>query len=234
MKALNRLRQFWDNIKPQGFCIFCSLPHNEHHVLCPACKALLKPLSLVCSLCAHPLTDASFTLCGRCILKKPYFDKVITAYPYDACMRILLHRFKYQNALYLKTCLAEAMLDALTDFAYQPDCFIPIPMHLERIKQRGFNQAALLAKMIAKKQKSVYAPHLCHKIKNTTNQVLLNQKERKSNLKGAFHVHPSPYKKICLVDDVLTTGSTANELARLFKQQGALEIHVLCCARTVF
>jgi ComF family protein len=123
------------------------------------------------------------------------------------------------------------MLDALPKDGYQTDCLVPVPMHPKRIRKRGFNQAAELAKHLSRHIKVPYDITLCQKRINTEPQAQQNAKMRRTNLKNSFTSKAFHYQHITLVDDLMTTGSTAYELALLLKQQGAIRVDLWCCAR---
>lgn len=106
-------------------------------------------------------------------------------------------------------------------------------MHPKRLKKRGFNQAAVLTRLLAKSLNLSYDLAACKKIKNTQPQAHLDGDERQKNLHHAFHAPTLPYKHVVLIDDLMTTGNTANELARVLKQSGVLQVDVWCCARAV-
>lgn len=106
-------------------------------------------------------------------------------------------------------------------------------MHPQRIKQRGYNQAAILAKALAKKLKLPCDLLHCQKIINTPPQASLDREQRHKNLHQAFRVRTLPYQHVALIDDLLTTGSTANELALTLKKAGIQRVDVWCCARTI-
>lgn len=114
---------------------------------------------------------------------------------------------------------------------YHTDCLIPVPLHAQRLRQRGFNQTAELVKGLAAELNCPYSLTHCDKIINTPTQAGLRGQQRRKNLRQSFRVKPMPYAQVTLVDDLLTTGSTANELARCLKQQGVRRVDVLCCAR---
>jgi len=172
-------------------------------------------------------------VCGDCIKKKPYFERTIAPYAFDEPLRTLLHEFKYRNALYLLSFLAKLIIAHLPPEALQTECLIPVPMHPKRLRQRGFNQAAELAKFIGNRHNIPCNLHVCQKIIYTLPQAGLNAKDRLKNIQNTFNVMPNHYKHVTLVDDLLTTGSTANELAKALKKQGVERVDVWCCARAV-
>ena len=106
-------------------------------------------------------------------------------------------------------------------------------MHYKRLRQRGFNQAAELAKQLGKTLKLPYDLYQCKKIRNTPPQASLDARQRQKNLHDAFLAAPIPYQHITLVDDLITTGNTVNELAKSLKMQGVDRVDVWCCAKAV-
>lgn len=214
-----------------SICRLCQQLYKGPHAVCSSCIQFIPPLGNRCQTCAMPLPLSDFLICGHCIANPPHVDQVHVAYPYEEPLRGLLHDFKYQNGLYLRSFLCHLMLKALPSTKAQ--CLIPIPMHPHRLKQRGFNHAAILAKTLAHHLTIPCDFKICKKIINTVPQATLNSQERKKNLRHAFSVKPSHYQQVILVDDLLTTGATANELAITLKKQGVTKVDLWCCARTL-
>lgn len=213
-------------------CVVCYKYHQNSYAVCQNCLSLLQPLGAACQYCALPLLDNSFLVCGRCVKLKPAFDKIFVLYRFEEPLRTLLHEYKYKGALYLRKLLVQLMLDALPPEGLNTQCLIPVPLHYKKLRERGFNQAAEFSKMLAGLLKIPCELTLCKKVLNTPAQVSLNGDKRRQNLRHAFQIKSHPYQHITLVDDLLTTGSTVNELAMLFKQQGVTRVDVWCCART--
>ncbi|WED42210.1 ComF family protein [Legionella cardiaca] len=212
-------------------CVICYQYHRDPYAACRACFSLLQQLGPACSYCALPLSDDSFLVCGRCSKSKPAFDRTFTMYRFEEPLRTLLHEYKYNGALFLRGFLVKLMIDALPQTALKTECLVPVPLHSKKLQERGFNQAAELAKRLAKHLQIPYELTLCKKILHTPSQMSLNRKERHRNLRHAFEVKANSYQHITLVDDLLTTGNTVNELATLFKKQGVAHVDVWCCAR---
>lgn len=194
----------------------------------------MTPLGLCCQHCAYPLPQTDHLICGRCIKKKPYFDNAYISYQFEEPLRGLLHQFKYRQGLHLSSFLSYLMGMKLPINNSNPPCLIPIPMHPYKIKQRGFNQAAILAKRLAKQFKLPYDHKSCQKIINTAPQASLNGEQRQKNLRHSFQIKPIAYSHVILIDDLLTSGSTANELARMLKKSGVERVDICCCARAVY
>lgn len=212
-------------------CVLCSQYHRSPYALCQACSLLCKPINVACQYCALPLPDQKFLVCGRCSKQKPAFDSTTAAYRFEEPLRTLLHQFKYHEALYLRTFLVQLILDSLANKTITTQCLIPVPLHPKRLRQRGFNQAAELSKLLAKHLNIPCELNLCKKIVHTVPQVSLSGKQRRRNLHHAFQAKSTNYQHITVVDDLMTTGSTANELASLLKRQGVARVDVWCCAR---
>lgn len=216
--------------KLPAICSLCQQYHLNQLAICSECLDLLTPLGPACRYCAEPLPDSTFLVCGRCIQKKPTVDAVITAYRFEEPLRTLLHAFKYHESLHLLTLLATLMRHALPA-NYQTDCLIPVPMHPKRLRQRGFNQAAVLAKCLSRRLSFPCDLSHIQKQVHTAPQAGLSSSARRQNLRHAFQAKPNHYQHVTLIDDLLTTGSTANELARVLKHQGVTRVDLWCCAR---
>lgn len=224
-------RSLLSHLSPLSLCDFCQQSHNNSYALCKKCMLLLKPMPYSCRICSLALNNSNYSLCGRCIKKKPHFDKVFCLYNYDEPIKSLLRRFKYYEGFYMQVILVELLANSLPP-NYETECLIPVPIHRHRLRQRGFNQSALLTRLLAKKINKPYSFDCCVKIKNTLPQAQLNRKNRQNNLHNSFQVFANNYRHITIVDDLLTTGSTVNELAKTLKNSGIQRVDVVCCART--
>ncbi|MFY7697979.1 MAG: ComF family protein [Legionella sp.] len=212
-------------------CVLCKQYHQNRLAVCLDCSQLLKPITSCCNYCALPLPKSDFMICGLCIKKPPYFDHTFAAFHFAEPLRSLLHKFKYNEGLYLTNFLGAMMLTRMPEKIAYSECLIPVPLHPKRLHERGFNQTLELCKYLTRQLKIPYDFSICHKIKQTKPQAGLNNQQRKSNLRGSFMATPSRYQHVTLVDDLMTTGSTANELAKTLKKQGIARVDVWCCAR---
>lgn len=228
-----KLRSITQSLSLPAICILCNQFHKGQFAVCKECINMFMPLENACVYCAFPLFERSYLICGKCIKSPPCFDNTYISYTFEEPLRSLLHQFKYHNGLYLCSFLSHLIIKSLSDSYNLPECLIPVPMHPDKLKLRGFNQAALLTKQIAKTLNLPYDLHSCQKIINTVAQAQLDGEQRKKNLRGAFQMKSNPYQHIALIDDLLTTGSTANEIARILKKSGIKKVDVWCCARTI-
>jgi ComF family protein len=214
-------------------CRICHQYHRHQHAICAACIALFEPLGPACHSCAIPLPQPTPAVCGACSVTPPDLDRVYIAYRFTEPLRTLIHAFKYEAALYLSSVLTQVMLNAI-DKDDRSECLIPIPLHNQRLRTRGFNQAAILTKELSRLTNKPYLLQECRKIVPTAAQASLNAQQRRHNLHRAFQTSSLPYQHVTLIDDLFTTGATANEVARTLKQQGGVKrVDLWCCARAV-
>lgn len=222
-----------------NYCVLCGLRSHRTVPLCIDCQAELRPNSHCCRRCAIPLAPnqgSAGPLCGSCLQAPPPFQRVIAPWLYDEHLAYLIQRWKYQGERRLTPLLASLWLQ----HAAQPtpvDAMIPVPLHWRRQWQRGFNQAELLGRQLRSSCPALKACALQHRAvrrhRATAAQSGMNARQRTGNLKGAFTAHqPCDNLRIAIVDDVLTTGATAAELARVLRAAGASHIEIWCLART--
>ena len=219
-------------------CLLCLSPTNNTHLLCSKCEDDLPANYPSCILCAIPFPQTIATsntlICGKCQKQPPHYTTSIIPNIYAPPIKELISQFKFQNNLFFAPVLAKTFLNGLKKRQTNlPECIIPIPLHKQRLKERGFNQALELARIISKQLKVPVDFSLCQRTKATPFQSGLSAKQRKQNLKNAFKVsNKHNYKHVAIFDDVVTTGTTVNELAKQLKQSGVEIIEVWAIART--
>lgn len=223
--TVNELKQllYPDDIK----CIVCSREiHPNKYGLCDKCKLELN--ENYCLRCGrHKIGIGDY--CDECSDVPLHFDEARSAVDYDDTAQSLVLRLKFGNAPYLVKYMSRYMLDVLLLSDWDIDCITFVPLHKTRRRKRGYNQAELLASEIAEHIDKPCLP-LLEKTRLTVNQARLSKAERMENLRGSFAVTKSPPAHVLLVDDVLTTASTANECARELKKAGAKVVYVLTFA----
>lgn len=227
-KQFERLKSI---LKLPSLCTLCHTYHEASGPVCQTCESHFTLLGPACRYCALPLPSDQFLACGQCSIKKPLFDEVAASMLYAEPIRTLLHDFKYKQGLYLSRLMADRMLRHPPSGLRHSECLVPVPMHPKRLRERGYNQAAVLAKRLAKQCHLPCDLSLAKKIVLTESQTQLNASARRKNLAGSFQIKKSHYQHVTVVDDLLTTGSTANELARALKLQGVQTVDVWCFAR---
>jgi len=211
-------------------CLLCAAA-SEDEILCAACTADLPRLAEpCCPRCALP--NATGEICGRCLQKPPHFDAALAVYRYDFPLDKLIQSFKYGHRLALGDYFGRqlAPLAATLD----ADLIVPLPLHDERLRQRGFNQALELSRALARAHRLPIDATSCRRTRNTPAQAGLAWRERVKNLRHAFACSADlSGARIILVDDVMTTGASLDECARTLKLHGATEVTALVLARAL-
>ena len=237
------LNQFVDLIFPRfcGHCE-CSLRGDQNPSFCRDCWSSIQFLKgPVCPSCGTPFRSSSALLyspthrCGECRRRKPTFNQAVSATRYEGVLKEAIHRFKYHQQANLAQAFADLILEQV-NLEFKIDYLIPVPLHARRLKERQYNQALLLSDALGKRIQFKVIPDGLERIRETTPQAGLPMGQRRRNVRGAFCVRqPSLIKnqRILLVDDVMTTGATANECAKTLKKAGAKSISVLTIARAV-
>lgn len=217
-------------------CLLCGLDGHDGRDLCRDCYRDLPWLGeSVCVRCATSLPAVGLT-CGRCLQKPPLYQRIVALWHYQTPLDHLLLALKFKGKLVYAKLLGELLRDAIvSSYAEQsqlPELIIPVPLHKQRLKERGFNQALELARPL-KKLGIKIDPFLCQRIRATEPQMNLPAKARHTNVKRAFTmVGKLPVKHVAIVDDVVTTGHTITELCKVLRKAGAERIDVWCCAKS--
>ncbi|PVX31818.1 ComF family protein [Pasteurella langaaensis DSM 22999] len=206
------------------------------HGLCSRCHREIRHFPY-CGKCGAELPHCAMW-CGQCLRNEPNWDRLVMVGRYNEPLSSLIHRFKFQNQFWLDRTLARLLLLAIYQAKREhglilPEAILPVPLHHFRQWQRGYNQADLLARRLAKWLHIPVQNQSLQRNKRTPTQRGLTAKARRKNLKNAFSIAAEfPYQRVAIVDDVLTTGSTVNEIAKLLRKIGVQEIQVWCLART--
>lgn len=216
-------------------CVVCREPAERH--LCDACIAAMPRITApICSRCGRPTGSGAGRndLCGVCRQAAPAFDACRAYGQYAGKLGDAVRAVKYHGKTAAVPALAELMAQVLCDdpLLRQGVVLVPVPLHPRRRRQRGFNQAELLARTVARQTGREVHSLLLAKVKNTRPQVGLSAPERRANLRDAFQVRPGslPAGPLVLVDDVITTGATFGECARALRDAGARQVFALALA----
>lgn len=212
-------------------CILCGITTDQD--LCEPCYRDLPQLAgSHCPVCLWPVPTAE--ICGACLTRPPAFTRTIAALRYAFPTNALIHSLKYQANLAIAPILAKMLITRLGTIERMPDIIIPMPLHPIRLRERGFNQAMEISRYLSKETGVVLLPDSCHRIKHTPPQTGLPWKERQKNIRKAFSCKmDGGGKHVALVDDVMTTGATLNELSKILRKQGVAEISNWVIARTL-
>ena len=239
--ALSRLGGAFLSLVYPPTCIGCGSATGEPHTLCGRCWSGIRFIERpFCERLGTPFAvDLGMPLVSpAAIADPPVYARARAVARYDDTARTLVHRLKYSDRLDLARALGAVMARSGAELAGEADVIVPVPLHRLRLWWRRFNQSMELARIVAARHGKTCDPSLLLRVKRTAPQVGLSRNQRAENLQGAFRVPDSarPHlagKRVLLVDDVLTTGATANAASRALIRGGASAVDVLAFARVV-
>jgi len=215
-------------------CRLCGSATRGEPDLCQSCRRDLPWLDTACKQCAHPLhASHAHALCGQCQKQPPAFDRTTALFHYRPPVDHLIKRFKFAEELQVGSLLSGLLAARLAERDGDlPELLLPVPLHPARLRSRGFNQATEIARQVGNRLDIAIDYRLCRRKRNTQAQSLLSPNARRLNLRNAFAVRRPPgASHVAIIDDVMTTGHTSNELARTLKQAGAVQVEVWVIAR---
>ncbi len=223
------MREFLSNLLFGGSCFLCR--GAARGILCPACDADLPRLAgTLCPRCALPAPGSA--VCGRCLADAPHYDATVAALAYRFPADTLVHSLKFRSQLALAPLLGDLLLKCIPA-GERVDCLLPVPLSKERLRERGYNQAAEIARHVAKERRVRLELTIVIRERNTRAQSDLPWSDRARNVRGAFRCERSlDGAAIAVVDDVMTTGATLAELAATLKRAGAARVVNWVVART--
>lgn len=237
-----------NNLFP-GICVLCRRQSRRAIDLCSSCEQAFERNERVCHVCAAPFLGGAPPLlggaplsraervCGRCIAKPPPWTRTLAPFTYARPLTGVIEGLKSGNGLRQARILG-VLLSASAEAAYAPtelpEALVPVPLTRRRFRQRGFNQAALLARSTGRRLGLPSLSGHLTRIRNTPPQRSLPRSARLTNVRAAFAVkRPIAYRRIALVDDVSTTGATAHAASTALLAGGAEEVHVWVAAKAV-
>ncbi len=225
-----------------NICQFCEkeIATTKEGYVCKRCKNNIKHIEPpFCERCGKPFSGSITVrfICADCKISKIYFDHARSAVEYEGIIKKAVHLYKYRSALWIEPMLADILITTVQKDLNPDewDSIIPVPLHFVKYYERGFNQAERLSNFISKATKIPVNKKVLKRIKYTETQTTRDRTKRSENVKNAFAVKDKigwlKGKKIILIDDVMTTGSTVNECSRMLRRAGVAKIDVWTFAR---
>jgi len=210
-------------------CALCGAVSGDS-VVCAQCEAALPRPSTCCEWCAAALAHAG--ICGQCQRRPPAYDAAVAAFEYRFPVDRVIHRFKYSADLAMGRWLALRLALRASEAA-RPELLVAPPLSAARLRERGFNQAIEIARTVGKRLGLRCAIAALEKVRDTAPQPGLTRRERRRNLRHAFRCRVRfSGEHVAIVDDVMTTGATADAIATILKAAGAGRVSVWAVART--
>jgi len=216
-------------------CSLCGTHPHGDKAICLPCLEALPRISDPCMNCGFPITDSNTKICGQCLQSPPPFERLIPCFAYQPPIDKFITAIKFNQKLNIAQLLGQCLLDYLQPrLNEKPQAIIPVPLHVKRLKQRGFNQALEIARPIAKALDIPLRNHIIKRIQPTAPQTLVEANARHKNVKNAFAIDEAPnLKHVAIIDDVVTTANTVSEISRVLKKNGVEKIEIWCCARAL-
>lgn len=233
MSLKDKILRIFDNLYIKDCrCIICNreIARGSRYCMCDNCRNHLPIIHNPCHKCGGDIPSGN--VCTNCKSILPAFERNIVALNYTPPITTLVYKLKFENAKYLAPYLGNILVDTYMSSGLDIDYIIPVPIHTNRLKERGYNQTELLVKSFDK----VCVPYrldVVERVIDTPHQTTLPRDKRLLNLDGAFKVVKKSDvkgKSILIVDDVYTTGATLNELARVLYKAHAKHIYGLVLA----
>lgn len=214
-------------------CVLCGRPGSGGRDLCAGCYGDLPWVRGACTRCARPLHCAADRLCGRCTRMPPPFAATIAPLRYRSPVDHLILGAKFGGRLQLTRLLGELLAEAAGMCELpRPEALLPVPLHPQRQRVRGYNQAVELARPVSRTLGLPLLTGACRRVRATASQTRLDGRARRANLRGAFAVTGAlGCAHVAIVDDVMTTGSTVAALAQALVGAGVRRVDVWCVAR---
>lgn len=218
-------------------CILCHATLktcDQDNLICNGCYIDLPWIKQSCQQCGIPLPYHDKLICGQCLQTPRAFDQVIALFNYSQPIDRYISDLKFHSHLPYSRFFGESLAKhILQNEIVLPECIIPVPLHRERLQQRGFNQALEIAKPLRNILKLPIEQSLIKRTRATLPQSSTPAKERSKNLRDSFTIaSKARYQHVAIVDDVVTTTATIQELAKTLRNAGVEKIDVWCCART--
>lgn len=228
------IRHLLDLLYPRrSKCDICGRP--EAGAICSACMEALDHLQgMTCIHCGKQLgSKYAYSACPDCRSGVFHYERAYSCFEYSGVGKVLIHKLKYEGKVRLAGVIAQLMKDRLKNEGLKIHAIVPVPIHENKLLERGFNQSYLIARELGKRTGRPVVDCLV-RTRDTTAQYNLDRAQRHMNILDAFSVglmyNIDKYKSILLVDDVYTTGSTSDECSRILKQAGADKVYVVTAA----
>lgn len=232
-RLANRIKQFFAQAFSSGVCLACGCEISHAQSFCEHCDHRLPRVDYPCSACGLPCPDKK-DICARCLLNPPRWQSMTAPYQYSGLLRNYLIQFKFSEASHISRCLCNHSIRHFAEQSPRPEVLIPVPLHRERLLERGYNQALEIAQQWSMQLDIPIDRKALQRTRATSSQSGLSAVQREKNILKAFHYQPKQnYRHVALVDDIVTTGSTVNEITKVLHRGGVEFVEIWALARVV-
>ena len=230
-------RPFYLNIRHKisqllnpALCLSCGVPVSSSAFICIDCLGAMEPVSSPCELCGlpNPVDDA---ICPSCLHHPPHWQSMTAPLIYQGNTRKLIQALKFNEQIHIANALVTHIHPYFNSLGV--DALIPVPLHLDRLLDRGFNQAEEIANTLSSFLNIPVDRKSLSRIKSTESQAGLSLNKRRHNIIKAFQYRGRPYKSVAIIDDIITSGSTMSEICKSLKKSGVKHIQAWSLARAL-
>jgi ComF family protein len=209
-----------------ALCPGCGHALESRQFFCSNCLVQLKHINNPCMRCGLENLSSSL-LCASCLFDPPPWQRMVAPLAYQGLARDLLLQLKYADSLHLANSLVSSNIDFFANIIPAPEVLLPVPLHRQRLLERGYNQAFEIARTLSQALDIPVDTGGLHRIRNTDSQSGLSAHKREKNILGAFAWQSArPYSRVAVVDDIITTGSTASEIAKTLHRAGCPHVEI--------
>jgi ComF family protein len=230
-QLLRGITRCLEQLLAPGVCLGCGCDPGDSNSLCTSCQGCIQPVPNPCQYCAQPNPLAGI-ICPACRLNPPRWQKMIAPLQYRGITRDYLLQLKHSQATHFAKGLCRHSLEKFRANFPRPQVLLPVPLHRERLLERGYNQAHEIARIWSADLDIPLDRHALKRTRATALQSGLSALQRKDNLRQAFAYEPQrDYRHVAIVDDIVTTGSTVDEITRVLHREGVEFVEVWALAR---
>ncbi len=230
-KLRRGMTRFTNYLLASGVCLACGCELDDANSLCSSCRKQLRRVPNPCRYCAQP-NPAAGLVCPACLLNPPRWQKMIAPLQYRGLTRDYLIRLKFSESLYFAKTLCHQCLGPFRESSPRPDVMLPVPLHRERLFERGYNQAYEIASVWSRALGIPIDRHALTRRRATPSQSGLSAPKREINVRQAFsYAARHQYRHVAVIDDIVTTGSTVTEITKTLHLAGVEYVEVWALAR---
>jgi len=230
-RLLRGLQRSLDYLFAPGVCLACGTALDDTESLCSTCREQMRRVPGPCRYCGQP-NPAGGPACPACLRDPPRWQRLVAPLEYRGLARDYLLQLKFAESLYLARTLCRYCSEPFRDCRPPPQALLPVPLHSSRLRERGYNQAAEIAAVWSRMFGIPLEPRMLCRLRHTASQSGLGARQRALNVRGAFGVdNRRGYRHVAIVDDIVTTGSTAEAITRVLHRAGVDYVEVWALAR---
>ena len=225
------IARFTNYLLAPGLCLACGSALDDARSLCASCSTQLTRVPNPCQYCAQPNPVAGL-VCPACLLNPPRWQKMVAPLQYRGLTRDYLIQLKFSEALYLAKTVGRHCINSFRQSRPEPEILFPVPLHRERLIERGYNQAYEIAGILSRALEIPTDRNALTRTRATPSQSGLSAAQRVQNVRQAFTYSPrQEYRHVAIVDDIVTTGSTVTEITKTLHRAGVEFVEVWALAR---